>query len=215
MISASRVGSIRAALKRFLISLFQSCIFDSCYAGDRLRKLLPLLPLLGENLAAFHGQPIVTPSSLSRLLDPAALDPPAFFKPVQQVIQRRHVKSQRAARAALDELRDFVTVSGLIFDEGEDEHLATAFFPLTIRLGSHIFDFHIIGGSAWAVNRRKTFQIKHAGLNQAGRRRECGVKLAMTSDPPRLGRTIAVETAWQEVAIIGRREWRLTMLGCK
>src|SRR5689334_22860456 len=102
MISASRVGWSRKRDKRFLISVFQSGMFDTRDAVDRLDELPPAVALGGQHLFPFGRQAVVTAAALAGVLHPAALNPAALLQAVEQGVERGDVETQTAARALLD-----------------------------------------------------------------------------------------------------------------
>src|SRR5262249_15226671 len=74
----------------------------------------------------------VAPAPLSRLLDPAALQPTALLEPVQERVERGDVEAHQAVRAGGDELADLVAVARPRLDEGQDEQLRAALDELLV-----------------------------------------------------------------------------------
>src|SRR5438046_9653858 len=54
----------------------------------------------------------IAPPALTALLDPSALNPATLLQPIQQGVKRRRVKTERALRSLLDQLSDFVGMTG-------------------------------------------------------------------------------------------------------
>jgi hypothetical protein len=108
----------------------------------RLDERGPGALLEAQRLAAVGRQAVVAPPPLPGLLDPAALEEAPGLEPVQQGIEGRDVEAQRALRAALDELRDLVAVSGAPLEEGEDEELSRPLLELPVRR-SYASDIYI------------------------------------------------------------------------
>src|SRR5438128_10745014 len=74
---------------------------DAVHAGHELR---PRAALLLQHLLAFGGHPVVATASLSRLLDPAALNPAAVLEAIEQGIERRGLEPHGAARPRVEQL---------------------------------------------------------------------------------------------------------------
>src|ERR1019366_8485714 len=85
------------------------------------------------------------PAALAALFDPSALNPAAFFKGIQQGVERRRVKTERALRSLFDQLADFVAVAGEGFEQGVQQQIAAVLLPLAInRFVFHISYCHIL-----------------------------------------------------------------------
>src|SRR5207302_2599345 len=95
----------------------QSGIAGAGNAGDGRDERLPALALRGERAAAARRDAVEAAAPFTRLLDPAADDPALVFQPVEQRVQGGHVETQDALGAGRDELRELVTMSGLVLDE--------------------------------------------------------------------------------------------------
>src|SRR5215207_9268460 len=101
MISRSRAGRSASRESRDASAGFHS-LPDSDRSGIvRLRDLLngvdefaPVVALRGEDLPPFGGQAVEAAPALAGLLDPLPGDPAAFFQPVQQGVERRHLELQ-------------------------------------------------------------------------------------------------------------------------
>src|SRR4029077_12440318 len=104
----------------------RSRITDSCEIPNQLEDLPPFLALRREHVAALGRDLVVPPAPLSRLLDPAALDPSAFFELVEGCVERREVEGERAAGALLDQLRQLVAVPRLVVEKCEHDELRRA-----------------------------------------------------------------------------------------
>ena len=72
------------------------------------------------------GDAVVALAPLPGLLDPAPLDQPAGFHPVEQRIERGGVKGQDAVRPLLDQLGDLVAVARALLEQRQDQHLGAA-----------------------------------------------------------------------------------------
>src|SRR5579871_1563359 len=142
--AASRAGSRRNSASRRRISSFHSGILNSCDAAYGGYKLLPALPLFGEHLGSLGRQAIIAAAALAGLFHPAALNPAILFKAVQQRIKGGHVEAEGATGTRFDQFANVITMARLVFDQGEDQQLGTAFFPFTVVLGDlHMWQFHI------------------------------------------------------------------------
>src|SRR2546423_1710416 len=84
-------------------------------AGDRLGDLLPALSLRFENRETGECDGVVPAAPLTVLLNPPPDDPLTLFHPIEHGIERRDVECEHALRSALDELRELVAVSRLVF----------------------------------------------------------------------------------------------------
>jgi hypothetical protein len=120
-------------------------MFYSRDAADSGHEVFPTLLFRAEHPAPFRSEAVIPAAALLRLLDPLALDPALSFEAVEQGIQGGDMEAQGAAGADLDQFRDVVTVTGLGFEEREDQELGAAFLPFRVGLG--IVWFHI-----WASN---------------------------------------------------------------
>ena len=107
-------------------------MFDSCDAGDDGDEILPALLLGAERFAALRSQAVIAAAALIGLFHPAAGDPALLFEAVEQRVEGGNVEAQGAAGAELNQLGDVVAVAGLVFEQGEDEELGAAFFPVLI-----------------------------------------------------------------------------------
>src|SRR5690242_17296119 len=143
MISASRSGRRFSPAKRLLISKFHSGMLHSCDATDGSGKLQPLFALQRQDTLSFAGQPVVAPPPLICFFHPTSLDPAPLFEPVEQGIERGHVKMKRPAGAHFDEFGDFVPVERLVFQQGQNQEFRTPFLPLLFYFRSHIWASHI------------------------------------------------------------------------
>src|SRR5262249_42615495 len=108
--------------------MFQTC--DSIY---RLNESAPAAALGGQHLLSRGRQPVVAAPALAGLLDPAPLYPAAFFKPVQQRIQRGNVEPHHPARPDLDQLADLVAVPRAILDKRKNQQFGAALLKLPIQ----------------------------------------------------------------------------------
>src|SRR4051794_33521088 len=137
-----RWRTARRRRTRFL----KSGMFDSRNAADGGHEFFPALLLRVEHLATLGRQAVVATAALFGFLDPFALDPALGFEAVQQRVERSDVEAEGAAGADLDQFRDVIAVARLGFQEGEDQELATALFPLGIGFDgrmAHILVSHI------------------------------------------------------------------------
>ena len=59
---------------------------------------------------------------------------------MEQGIEGGDVKSQSAAGSNLNQLRDVVSVAGLIFKQRQDKKLGASFLPFLVgRIGCHVY----------------------------------------------------------------------------
>src|SRR2546430_4720962 len=107
-------------------TLFRSRITDSSEIPNQLEELPPFLALRREHFAALGRDLVIAPAPLPCLLDPAALDPFAFFELVKSGVQRREVEGERTAGPILDQLRQLVAVPRFIGEKCEHDELRRA-----------------------------------------------------------------------------------------
>jgi len=105
---------------------------DARYTIERGEEVRPGLALLGKDLSARGGELVIPAPSLSGFFNPAALNPATSFQAVEQGVQRGYMKLKNAFRALLDELGDFVAVSGAFFDEREYQHFGASSFNFLV-----------------------------------------------------------------------------------
>src|SRR5687768_590898 len=105
MISASRIGGSRSGSSRRLISsrhdpelVEGSGMLPSRDLADCLHECLPSAALCRKHLAAGWRELVQASPTLTDLLRPAPIDPSSLFEPVQQRVERRGVKLERAFR---------------------------------------------------------------------------------------------------------------------
>src|SRR5262245_41243905 len=127
-ISASRSGDKPSSDSRALISTLKSGMLDSGDQVDRFNELTPPGALLRKHIFARRRQAIVAAPTLTRLFNPAATNPIPFLKSIKQRIKGSDVEPDRAARTQLDQLSNLVSVSGTIFQQGQNHQFGTAFF---------------------------------------------------------------------------------------
>src|SRR5262249_33430153 len=118
---------------RRLVSRFRSDIFRSRYTTDGGHKGLPDAALRGQRLLAVFRQFVKASPPLPGFLHPTAFDPAALFQPVKQQIKRRGVELQRAIRARLDQLAEFVTMARAGFQQRQDKQFGATLFQLTFE----------------------------------------------------------------------------------
>src|SRR5438132_5676244 len=138
--TTSNARSRHSRFERSRTSDFQcrssrSRICHSCEITNQLEELSPFLPLRGQHVAARVRDSVVTSPPLASLLDPAALDPLAFFEFVERGIERGEVEGERAAGSFFDELCQLIPVTRLIVEEGEDDEFGRALFGFADRTG--------------------------------------------------------------------------------
>src|SRR5579872_5538044 len=105
------------------------------------------------------------------------------------------MKFEGAVGARLDEFRDIVAVAGLVADEGEDEELGAAFFPLAIvGVGSHILTSNI-----WHIHN----DAVKTGLEGGGSSGEDRPQTMMAC-PTRTKRGLLSQTSWRRTLIYVR-----------
>src|SRR5579871_584616 len=119
------------ARSRSRMAASQSGIFDSSNVADSRYKRAPGGAPIGENLPSRGQDAVEAAAALACLFDPIAMNPTAILQPVQKRVQRGNAKTNRAFGAGFDQFRDFVTVAGLRFDEGQNEEFSAAFFQVT------------------------------------------------------------------------------------
>lgn len=86
-----------------------------------------------EDLSPFRCKAVVPPLALTRLLDPLAFEPPAPFHSVQHRVEGRDVESQDAVGPIVNQLGDFVAVTGPPLDRCEDHEFRAAALDLGVR----------------------------------------------------------------------------------
>ena len=84
--------------------------------------------MVGKDFTPRGCKPVIASLALTRLLDPLPVDPSAPFHPVEHRIEGCDVESQDSAGAVVDQFRDFVAMSGSMFDGREHHELGTAAF---------------------------------------------------------------------------------------
>src|SRR2546425_10294882 len=102
MISASRIGLSDREASRARRCSVHSGMVDSRDEAHRVDESFPGLALTSEDAAALGRQAVEAPPSLAGLLHPPPLEPPAFFQPIQERIERRDMELQLSGRARLD-----------------------------------------------------------------------------------------------------------------
>src|SRR5262249_34713680 len=124
---------------------WRSCRSRILHPGEipnQREELPPLLTLRLEHLSALRGDLVVAPPPLARLLDPAPLNPLAFFELVERGVERGEVERERAARSLFDQLRELVAMEGLVFEEREHDQLGRALLGFTDRAAEfHAADY--------------------------------------------------------------------------
>lgn len=96
-------------------------------------EVFPALLLCSERLSPFRCQAVVPSSALLGLLNPPSNDPSMSLEPMEQRVEGGHVKSQSAAGSELNQLRDVISVTRLILEQGQDKELRATLFPLRVR----------------------------------------------------------------------------------
>src|SRR5688572_3297148 len=149
MASGSRLACGEIARSRLVSSCRHSGIADPRDPTHGLVERLPAASLAAEECAPATRQTVVPTTALPSLFGPPALDQPPFLQAVQQRIQRRHTKVERARRARVDEFRDLVAVPRAVFEQRQNQQLGRALLPFTIvvvsahTLDSNMFDYGI------------------------------------------------------------------------
>src|SRR5262249_28390275 len=131
-ISASRTGDNWSSDSRALISALKSGMLNPGDQVDGFDELTPAGALLRQHVFARGRQAIVATAPLTWLFDPTAPNPVPFLKSIKQRIKRSDVESNRSARAQLNQLADLVSVSGTIFQQGQNHQFGAAFFEFAI-----------------------------------------------------------------------------------
>src|SRR5262245_13683805 len=137
-ISASRdAGRFRSA-SRWRSSAFQSGMFELRDPSNRVDELFPGGTLRPQHRPALGGDAVIAAAPFARALDPASLNPPALFEPVEQRIERRRLEPHAAERSLLDELADLVAVSRAMLDERQCQQRGAAFLELAVERRSEV-----------------------------------------------------------------------------
>src|SRR5829696_8520112 len=108
---------------------------DRIDSGDTLKggdQLLPAGPLVAQNSAAGGGELVVPATPLAGLLDPFPLDPAPALHAIEHRVERGDVKSEDAAGAIVDQLRDLVAMAAACFERRHDHQLGGATFELVL-----------------------------------------------------------------------------------
>src|SRR5262245_4044359 len=156
MISASRAGSSSRAASRSMTSRFHSGMFGSGDAADRGHEGLPRASLRLQHFLPFGRQFVIAPPPLPALLHPLPLDPAPLLKPVEQLIERGDVETQRPSRTRLDQFGNVVAVPWPDLDEREDQQLGAALLQFAVENSSvYICHSHILCRLIYGVNRRR------------------------------------------------------------
>src|SRR5262245_53634558 len=143
----------------------RSRILDSGQIANELEELFPLLALRGQDGAAVSGDLVVATPALSRLLDPAALDPFALFQLVERRVQRGEVERQCAARSFFDQLRELVAMARLVVEKREDHDLGSAF----LRFADRASGLHGGGTIFWSPEYCQTAGERGKGITRGKR----------------------------------------------
>src|SRR5205085_12382283 len=96
-ISASRAGERPRSIRRPLISLRKSGIFDPSDPADSFDEFVPAIALRGENCFSGRREAVITPPPLSCLFHPATANPAAFLESIKQRIKGGDIEAKRAA----------------------------------------------------------------------------------------------------------------------
>src|SRR5258707_7936458 len=143
-ISASHTGDNWSSARRALISTLKSGMLNPRDQVDSFHELTPAGALLRQHVFARGCQPIVAAPALTRLFNPASTDPIPFLKSIKQRIKGSDIESNGAARTQLDQLANLVSVSGTIFQQGQNHQFGAAFFEFAIwNWRCHILQCHI------------------------------------------------------------------------
>src|SRR5262245_11958130 len=81
-----------------------SGMVDSGNETHSVDEGLPSIAVARQHPAAFSRQTVEAATTLPGPLDPPALQPAAFFQPIEERVQRCDVELQLPCRARLDEL---------------------------------------------------------------------------------------------------------------
>src|SRR6476646_6674289 len=143
-ISASRTGDNWSSARRALISTLKSGMLNPGDQVDGFDKLTPAGALFRKHVFARGCQAIVATPALPRLFNPAATNPVPFLQSIKQRIKGSDVESNRAARTQLDQLANLVSMSGTIFEQGQNHQFGAALFEFAIwNWRCHILQCHI------------------------------------------------------------------------
>jgi hypothetical protein len=102
-------------------------------APDGLDERGPRLSLLCEHAPAFGCDFVEAAAPLAGLLDPAALDPSTLLEAVEQRVKRIDVERQLAAGSRVDQLAQFVAVTGPRVEQRENQQLRRSFLQLAVE----------------------------------------------------------------------------------
>src|SRR5439155_24908006 len=147
----SSPGSCPPAAKDARRSDFHSGMTDPCHAVEGQEERFPDGPLLEEHLATGGGEPVIAAAPLAGAFYPAAFDQPLVFEAIERGVQRRGVKSDRAARPFVDQAADVVTVALALVEQCQDEHLRAAPLQLTLERRRAQIWRDYISDCAWSV----------------------------------------------------------------
>src|SRR5688572_13577054 len=114
--------------------------------ADGADEGVPAAALLGQRLLAFACDLVDAAAPFARLFRPAPLNPAALLQLVEQRIQGRGVKRDRATGSLLDQRGDVIAVPRAHFDERQDEKFSAALFELArVFDESHVWESYISG----------------------------------------------------------------------
>src|SRR5687767_5321835 len=133
MISASRGWLKDSEASRARTSSFHSGMVGSRNEIHRVHESLPGLALARKHAASLGGQAVEPPPALAGLLHPPSQQPSAFFEPVEERIERRHMELQLPIGTRLDQLAGLVAVARASFDNRQDDELSRSFLQLAIE----------------------------------------------------------------------------------
>src|SRR5262245_59924277 len=105
------------------------------YPVDGLDERPPRVALRCQDVRTGGREAVVAPAALPGLLDPAALDPAAFFEAIQQRIKGCDTERDGTARLRLDQLAQLVAVPRLRLQQREDQQLGASLLELAVEHG--------------------------------------------------------------------------------
>src|SRR5262249_49101936 len=115
------------------ISLRKSGIFyprNQIHCGH---EATPDTPLLLQHFSTLRRQPVVAPSSLTRLFHPPPLDQAPLFKPVQQRIKRGHVKPKLSLRPLFNQLADLIAVPRPVLNQRKNQQARASLLQFPVK----------------------------------------------------------------------------------
>jgi hypothetical protein len=121
--------------------------------------------LRSEDSTALASHTIIMAAPLSAFFNPAAMQPATSFQAVEPRVKRRHMETNGATGALLDEFADFAAVARTCFDERKNEQFGATFFPLhSLGCPLHIWQHNILT----TARPGSQMDVSRAGLSLGG-----------------------------------------------